>query len=527
LDKLKAYSKELIGGIESGEIISRQQLNEEKIKLCKKHALHEMPSNATILSFAKKRSDSLIEILKVKPTRSLSGIAVVAIMAKPHKCPGNCIYCPSSLLKGRETPKSYTGKEPATMRALTANFNPKKQVRNRLDQLMESGHSTGKVELIVMGGTFFSQPVSYQKEFMLSSINALCDSNSKSLPAAIVAAEKSKTRIAGITFETRPDFCGKKEINRMLSFGGTRCELGVQTIYDTVFKRIKRGHRVSAVKKATSLLKDSAFKATYHYMPGLPEVSLREDKKALKEIFQNQDFKPDCLKVYPCLVIEGTELFKQWKKGLYKPFSTEKAVKLLSYAKEIVPRWLRIMRIQRDIPSQLIAAGVKKSNLRQIVQKELHEQGKKCNCIRCREAGLFQRNSRNMPKPENAKLFVKSYDASNGREFFLSFESRDRECLFGFARLRFPGNPFRKEISSNTALLRELRVFGLPMALHERKDQTLQHRGIGKSLLQKAEAIAANDFDAKKLLVISGLGVKPYYRKLGFGSDGPFVSKLI
>jgi len=200
---------------------------------------------------------------------------------------------------------------------------------------------------------------------------------------------RSKTRIAGITFETRPDFCGKKEIDRMLAFGGTRCELGVQTIYDLVYKRIKRGHSVLDVVNATRLLKDSAFKVTYHYMPGLPSVSLNEDKKAMKALFKNSDFKPDNLKVYPCLVIEGTKLFKQWKKGLYKPFSTKQAIKLLSYAKQFVPPWARIMRIQRDIPAQLIAAGVKKSNLRQLVLEELESHGQKCRCIRCREAGLL------------------------------------------------------------------------------------------------------------------------------------------
>ena len=523
LPKVKAYSKALIELIESGNVRSRHALNEEKIRLCKEFGLADMPTNATILSFAGKRNESLVSMLMVKPTRSLSGIAVVAIMSKPGKCPGKCIYCPSSLLPNRKTPKSYTGQEPATMRALAQKFDAKKQIENRLGQLHEAGHSTSKVELIVMGGTFLSHLPAYQKKFMLSSINALCNSNSRSLEAARKKAESSKTRITGITFETRPDYCGKKEINRMLSFGGTRCELGVQTIYNRVYSKINRGHSVKDVTKATALLKDTAFKVTYHYMPGLPSVSLSQDKKALKEIFKSSGFKPDNLKVYPCLVIQGTELFKQWKSGDYKPFSTKKAIRLLFYAKTFVPRWARIMRIQRDIPAQLIEAGVKKSNLRQLVQEEMHSKGLECNCIRCREAGLLQASTESM---QDARLFVEDYEAGKGLETFISLEGKGRKALFGFARLRFPAKPFRKEISQDTALLRELRVFGIPLPLHQKRPGSIQHKGFGKRLLQEAEQIS-RDNGMKSLTVISGLGVKPYYYSQGFKQDGFFVSKSL
>jgi len=523
LNKTKVYSRDLISLIESGKIVSRERLNEAKIALCSKHKLSDMPSNATILSFAKKRTDVLLNLLKVKPTRSLSGITVVAIMSKPHNCPGKCIYCPGSLLPGKKTPKSYTGKEPATMRAINMGFDPNKQIKNRICQLREAGHNTSKIELIVMGGTFLSQTKAYQEKFMLSSINTLSNSRAKTIESAKKLAEKSKTRIAGITFETRPDFCGKNEIQQMLMFGGTRCELGVQTIYDKTYKKINRGHTIADVVTATELLKDSCFKIAYHYMPGLPSVSFSEDKKALKALFKNPDFMPDNLKIYPCLVIEGTKLYSWWKQGKYSPFSTEKAVKLLVYAKRFVPRWARIMRIQRDIPAQLISAGVKKSNLRQLVQEELHSKGLKCSCIRCREAGLLSRKGIQATDP---KMFVEKYNASNGREFFISFEDKKRQCLFGFARLRMPANPFMEEIGCDTGLVRELRVFGLPMDLHERKKHALQHKGFGKALLKKTEEISL-DFGAKKLLVISGLGVKPYYYSQGFKPDGFFVSKVI
>ncbi|MBN2067273.1 MAG: tRNA uridine(34) 5-carboxymethylaminomethyl modification radical SAM/GNAT enzyme Elp3, partial [Candidatus Diapherotrites archaeon] len=465
MSRLRDYSLDLISLIESGRVKTRQQLNEAKIELCKKHSVSSMPTNPTVLSFAKKRSKPLLKLLSAKPSKTLSGIAVVAVMTKPHNCPGSCIYCPSSLLKGRKTPKSYTGEEPATMRALSANFNPRKQVRNRLEQLQEAGHSTGKVELIVMGGTFLSQPVPFQRQFMLHCLNAFNARNSRNLDSAKMSCETAKTRLTGITFETRPDFCSKPEINRMLSFGGTRCELGVQTIYDSVYERIKRGHSVQDVITATALLKDSAFKLTYHYMPGLPGVSFSKDKSALKRIFSSPDFRPDSLKIYPCLVIEGTELYKQWRNGLFEPISTEKAAELVSSIKSFVPRWVRIMRVQRDIPSHLIAAGVKKSNLRQIALRKAGEAGVECNCIRCREAGLRSYKENVKSSLSNARLFTENYDSSNGLERFISFEDRKRKFLFGFLRLRQPYAPFRKEISKKTALVRELRVFGLPMPL--------------------------------------------------------------
>jgi elongator complex protein 3 len=525
LTKLADYSREIVGLIQSSEITNSRQLNEAKIKLCKKHSLSGMPSNATILSFAGTKTEPLLRLLKVKPTRSLSGISVVAIMAKPFKCPGSCIYCPSSLLPEKETPKSYTGREPATMRAVNSGFDAKTQVKNRVKQLEEAGHGTGKLELIVMGGTFLSTPALYQKKFMLDSINALSGSNAKSLEPAKKAAERTSRRIVGITFETRPDFCSKKDISRMLSFGGTRCELGIQSIYPEVLEKIKRGHSVSEAIAATRRLKDSAFKVTYHYMPGLPGVSLQEDKKALLEIFKNPDFRPDALKIYPCLVIEGTELFRQWKKGLFTPLSTKNAVKLLSSVKPNIPDWVRVMRIQRDIPSPLISAGVKKSNLRQLVQEELSRHGKKCGCIRCREAGLLSSKGLR-PAPEKAKLFTEEYKASQGREFFFSWESKKRDCLFGFARLRIPARPFLPEISPESGLLRELRVFGLPLPLHERKEQALQHKGLGKKLVEKA-ILVSEENGLKEIVAISGLGVKPYYRSLGFKAKGPYMAKRV
>jgi len=527
LDKKKLFAEEIIRLIEANEIKNSRELNSKKIALCKKFSLSELPSNPDILLFAEKQSNRLLKILRVKPTRTLSGVAVVALMPLPYKCPGKCIYCPNSLLPEKETPKSYTGKEPATMRAVNMNFSAKKQILNRLKSLKETGHDTTKIELIVMGGTFPAMPFSRQKKFMLSALNAIAQKNAGTIEKARKNAEHSEKRVVGITFETRPDYCSEREISRMLFFGGTRTELGIQNPDDRIYMLIERGHSVKDVVNATRLLKDSAFKVTYHFMPGLPGSSPKKDLSAIKKIFSNPDFKPDSLKIYPCLVIKGTKLFELWKKGEFSPLKTEEAVKLVSKIKESVPRHVRIMRVQRDIPHNLVDAGVLKTNLRQMVSEEMEKHGKKCMCIRCREAGLLSLHKNIEEGLESAKIFVDSYSASNGKEFFISLEDKKRSVLYGFTRLRIPFRPFRKELLKKTALIRELHVFGKALPLSSSSFESFQHRGIGKTLLEKAEEIASKDFGSKKLAVIAGLGARPYYYALGFSPDNFFVSKKL
>ncbi len=521
---LEPYSKEVIEAIERGEVRDRRQLNRLKIRLAKKYSLKQMPTNPDILAFSKFPSEKLISYLSIKPTRSLSGIAVVAAMAKPHKCPGECIYCPSGI--GQDMPKSYTGKEPAARRARMFNFSPLRQVRNRISQLNATGHSTEKIELIIMGGTFLSTETAYQNRFIKRCLDAITEKNSPSLKEAKLNAEKSKNRVIGITFETRPDFCGKTEINRMLNMGGTRVELGVQNPNDEIYKIVNRGHTVKDVVNATSMLKDSAFKIAYHIIPGLPGTTPSSDLKTFKSLFTSQDYMPDMLKIYPCLVLENTELYKMWKSGEYAPPTTEKAALFIAKLKPHIPKWVRVMRVQRDIPTDLLSAGVGLSNLRQVVEKKMEERGTKCGCIRCREAGLSQRNGV-VPSPEKAKLMEEHYDASLGKEIFISAEEGKKDLLYGFCRLRIPALPFRKEITPQTALIRELHVYGTSLPLGEKPKKEFQHMGFGKSLLERAEQTAKEEFSAKKMLVISGLGAREYYRALGYKNDGPYVSKKL
>jgi len=519
---LRDFSLEIIGLIEKGKIRDKAGLNKWKQVIAKKHSLHQLPTNPDILSFVPKRTQKLVELLGKKPSRTLSGIAVAAIMTAPHKCPGECIYCPNSLV-GERTPKSYTGREPATMRALRSGFDPAVQVNSRLSQLEQTGHSTEKVELIVMGGTFLSQKKSFQEGFITKAINAVAESRARSLKGAKKKAETSRRRITGITFETRPDYCSKMQVKRMLYYGGTRCELGVQILDDAVYKKIRRKHSVADVANATQNLKDAGFKVAYHFMPGLPGSTEKKDFELFEKAFLDQRFKPDMVKLYPCLVIKGTALYKKFKRGEFKPLSTGRAAELIASMKKIVPPWTRIMRVQRDIPAQLIEAGVKKGNLRQLAIEELSERGEKCNCIRCREAGL---NAEKAGK-KKARLFIDEYRASNGLELFISLESPGRKTLYGFCRLRIPEKSFIKEISGNNAIVRELRVFGKALPLHIRESESAQHRGLGSKLLSKAEELASDCFDKKGLAVISGLGVREYYRNHGYSNLGEYLYKKL
>jgi len=522
---LKQYSEELLQLIKLGKVKDAKKLNALKAKLAEKYGFKEIPTNPTIMRFLGK-SPEIKALLPKKPVRSLSGINVVAIMAKPHRCPGHCIYCPSSQIDVA-TPKSYTGREPATMRALQANFDPKTQVSERIRQLTETGHKANKLEIIIMGGTFLSTELSYQKEFVKQAIDAVTGKHSKNLEEAKLQAETSQRRITGITFETRPDYCRKIHVNRMLSFGATRCELGVQILNDAVYKKIRRGHTVKDVVLATRLLKDAGLKVCYHCMPGLPYANETLDLKSFKKMFSSEDFRPDNLKIYPCLVIKGTKLYELYLQNKYEPLSTEKAARLIAKVKKFVPPWVRIMRVQRDIPSQLIEAGVKKSNLRQIVQEYMQRKGWKCNCIRCREAALRKFKEGIEYEPE-LKLFSDNYRASHGTEIFLSFENPERSLLFAYCRLRIPEQSFRKEISNKAAIIRELRVVGEPLLLGEHKEEAIQHKGLGAALLREAERIAKETFDKKEMVVLSGLGVKEYYRKkFGYKNKGPYVHKKL
>lgn len=431
----------------------------------------------------------------------------MALMCAPHKCPGNCSYCP----RGENAPQSYTGKEPAAMRAINNNYDAFRQIKDRIKQYEDLGHRPEKIELIIMGGTFLSCDKAYKESFISDCYKALNfnkkPSRNYSLSFLQGMNEKAHYKCVAMVFETRPDYAKEEHINEMLRFGGTRCELGVQSIYDDVLAGVNRGCGVSEVIDATKRLKDAGFKVDYHIMLGLPGSSKERDSAMLNELFKNPLFQPDGLKIYPTLVVSGSKLYDDYKNGSYTPIDEDYVIDVLSDFKRSVPPYVRIKRIMRDIPATVIAAGPKKSNLREIVWKEINFS---CKCIRCREVGRNKKALLHTPIYKTLK-----YEASGASEFFISCE--DENALFGFCRLRIMPH-------KNYSFIRELHVFGRQARLGERGEW--QHKGIGKELLNIAERISKeNGCDLVK--IISGAGVRDYYRKQGYSLTGYYMTKTL
>ena len=562
---------------------NKKQLASFKNKLCKKYKFKKIPTDIEILLNTNKTDIKKIKkYLLTKPTRTISGVAVVAIMTKPLPCPhGKCIMCPGGPKSNfGSVPQSYTGKEPATRRAIRNKFDPYLQVMNRLEQYVVTGHVPDKIELIIMGGTFPSFPKNYQEDFIKYALKAMNDFSDLffkkdeldivkfkeffELPGDIrdkkrqksifkklsikkssktpllnksikkekieleneqLRNEKSNIKCVTLCIETRPDYAKLEHGNEMLRLGATRVELGVQTVYDKVLEKIKRGHSVKDSIEATRILKDLGFKINYHVMPGLPSVSKEKDLTALKKYFSDSDFRPDMLKIYPCMVLKGTELFNLWKQRKYNPLTTPKAAELIAEFKKYVPEYVRIVRILRDIPTYVTEAGIDRTNLRQYIEELMKKEKIKCRCIRCRESGHVLRKNKEI-KVGNIRIKTQSYYASKGKEFFISAEDEKNDILFGFCRLRFPSQFLRKEIVKDSAIIRELHIYSPSVRVGDKSKESYQHRGLGKKLLKKAEQ-TAKKYNKKKMLVISGVGARPYFTKFGYKRDGPYMSKFI
>jgi elongator complex protein 3 len=451
-----------------------------------------------------------------KPIRTKSGVTPLTVVAKPYRCPhGRCIYCPG----GGDTPNSYTTRSPAIMRALALNYDPSKQIEARLRAFKSMGHPTSKIEMIYLGGTFLSYPEDYQYDFTKKVFDGLNECDSKNLEEAKKINETAEHRCVALCIETKPDWAFEEHINKMLEFGCTRVELGVQIIDDKVYSIVNRGHTVADVEKSTRLLKDSGFKVGYHIMPGLPGSSVKNDLKKFKDLFSNPNFKPDQLKLYPLQLMENTPLYVMHQRGDFELYSESEMLDLICNMKASVPEYCRIMRIMRQFDHRDIKSGKIRSNSRTSLADRMEDMGLKCKCIRCREVGL-DKDTR-IQKPE---LKVLEYDASGGKEFFISFESETN--LFGLIRLRIPGKPFRKEITNKSLIVREIHVYGKQVGVDSKKEVEAQHKGLGKKLMLKAEEIAKENC-LDKVVVISGVGVRTYFRELGYSLEGPYMVKKI
>lgn len=515
-------------------ISSLSDLENAKRQIAKKYKIGTLLNSLILeqyrqhLKLGAKRDLLLEKLLRKRSVRTLSGIAPVAVLTKPYECPGQCAYCP----REKDVPVSYLSNEPAVMRAIRCHYDPYRQVTLRLKSLEDNGHEPQKIEIIVIGGTWSYLPQKYKYWYILNCFKAANDYTKnrknlkvKRLKSPIRLAEKltelkralqveqkknenALYRIIGLTLETRPDYINEKELIEMRTLGCTRVEIGVQAIDDKVLKLNRRGHNVAEIVKATKLLKRYGFKITYHLMPALPGSTPQLDLKLFKKIFNDENFQPDQIKFYPTVVTKGSLLYDWYKKGKYLPYSDKVLQNLIIKCKALVPEYVRIIRLIRDIPGESIVAGNKITNLRQIMKNK----GVQCACIRCREA-----KEQNLI--ENYQISVIKYRASGAWEYFIQAESQDKQILYGFCRLRID-----RESPISPALIRELHVYGElvpPGAI-----QKVQHRGLGKILMNQAEdLVRANK--VKQIAVISGVGVRNYYRKLGYRLQESYLKKQL
>jgi elongator complex protein 3 len=527
------FYEEIIQLIKTGKIKDKEELHKFKIRLSSKYGFKKIPKDSEILVnlpkiLSRDEKERIFSILRKKPMRTISGVAVVAVMTSPASCPhGKCIPCPGG--PERNTPQSYTGYEPAAMRAINNNYDPYLQTKNRLLQLQIVGHPADKIDFIVMGGTFTARSIYYQEWFIKRCYDALNKKDSKTLEEAKKLNEIAPHRCIGLTIETRPDWCRIQHIDNILYYGATRVELGVQTVFDDVLYKMGRGHTVTDSIHATKLAKNSGLKVCYHMMPGLPGSTPDIDIESFRTIFNDSKFKPDMIKIYPTLVVKGTKLYEMWKNKEYEPLTDEKAIELIAKIKEFVPKWVRIQRVERDVPANQIEAGVKKSNLRQLVEEKMKRRRKKCNCIRCREVGhkIIKKQIKEPISKDNIKIRTTYYQASDSWEIFLSLEDEKNDAIIGYLRLRDINESHRFELQKPCMMIRELKILGQEIPIGKRTEYGWQHRGYGKLLIEEAEKICREKFDKKDLFVLSGVGVKTYYRKLGFRNNGVYLSKTL
>jgi elongator complex protein 3 len=522
--------KEIIATLLSASSPTHEDVNRLKIKIAAKYHLEEVPSNADLIAIlTPAEAKKLLPILRRKTTRTISGVTVIATMTKPYPCPQSepCAYCPGGPTQG--SPQSYTGYEPAALRGSQNSFDPYEQVKSRIRQLTAIGHKVDKVELIVMGGTFPATPMEYQTWFIQRCLDALTDKTSRSLEEAKAQAEVSKTRNVGITVETRPDWAKQPQVDAMLDMGVTRVELGVQNPDDEIYRLVGRTHTVADVVEATRIAKDAGLKIVYHLMPGMPGSNREKDLAAFERIFTDSSFKPDMIKIYPCLAIAGTKAYEWVQKGTFEPYTTEEAANIIAEIKKTIPQWVRVMRVQRDIPARLILAGVKKSDVRELVQSKLKAQGLQCQCIRCREVGHRLVVDHVKPDLKKIRILTQHYEASEGQEFFISAEDPENNVLLGYLRMRVPSaKAHRPEITAlPSAIVRELHVYGQLVPVGKHSEVDWQHKGYGQILLKEAERLAGVELGLKKLLVISALGTRRYYMRFGYERDGVYVSKRL
>lgn len=482
----------------------------------------------------------LERLLRYKTVRTDSGVAPITLLTKPYACPGKCVYCPTEV----RMPKSYVASEPAAARALALKFDPYAQVRRRAEALERNGHEAKKIELIIKGGTWSAYPWTYRKWFIKRCFDAANHLGMKkrkrfgSLAASQAFNEGAEYRVIGLTIETRPDWITPQEIVRLRELGVTRVELGVQALDDDILTLTKRGHSVADTVLATALLKQVGFKTDYHILPGQPGSTPEKDIAMFDQLFTDDRFRPDMIKLYPCVVLPSAELAEWHRQGKFVPLEGEALIEMMVRMQSVIPRYCRVSRLIRDFPSHEISGGNKITNLRELIEQRMRERGIACQCLRCREIG----HAGHIDPTVEPQLCIETYENAGGIEHFLSFEDPDRKVVYAFLRLRLPnwGYVFsdpkiedrRKQIRESfpelegSALIRELHTYGQALALKQDRAHASQHKGLGRRLIEEAETMARRA-GYRTISVISGIGVRAYYRSLGYHSAGTYMQKII
>ncbi|HLE14826.1 MAG TPA: tRNA uridine(34) 5-carboxymethylaminomethyl modification radical SAM/GNAT enzyme Elp3 [Anaerolineales bacterium] len=447
----------------------------------------------------------LLARIRMKPVRSLSGVTVVTALTKPYPCPGKCIFCPTDV----RMPKSYLPDEPGAMRGLQHAFDPYDQVISRLEALQAVGHPTDKIELLILGGTWSAYRRDYQEWFVLRCFEALNGVGASSLSEAQAINETAEHRDVGLVIETRPDHIDRGELAWLRYLGVTKVQLGAQSLDDHILELNRRGHDLAETRRAVNLLRAGGFKIVLHWMPNLLGASLVSDREDFLRLWEG--LCPDELKIYPTQLLANAELYEYWLRGEYKPYTTHELVELLADIKPSIPRYCRVNRVIRDIPSTNVVAGNRRTSLRQDVHAELRRRGQRCQCIRCREV-----RGRALGDAE-LRLEVLVYSTGSAEEYFISFVT-GADQIAGFLRLSLPcgGSP-ETGLSDlqDAALIREVHVYGQSLEVGERQHGMAQHAGLGSQLLHRAETIARQR-GFQRLAVIAAVGTRRYYLQRGY-----------
>jgi elongator complex protein 3 len=460
----------------------------------------------------------ILRRIRMKPSRTLSGVTTVSVLTKTYPCPGKCIFCPTDV----RVPKSYLPDEPGAMRALHHHFDPYDQTAARIEALQAIGHPTDKIELLILGGTWSAYEEDYQEWFIQRCLDVMNAFDSRSLVEAQAANEDAPHRNVGLVIETRPDWITTEEVRRLRQLGVTKVQIGAQSLDDSILERNQRGHTVEVTRTAMALLRAAGLKIVLHWMPNLLGATLQSDREDFSRLWEDEGIRPDEIKIYPCQLLAGTELYQRWERGEYRPYSTEELIDLITDVKPLIPRYCRVNRIVRDIPSHNVVEGNKRTSLRQDIQHELTKRGQHCQCIRCREVRNVQIDPQALQWEE---LF---YSTETSEEHFLSLvTSEDR--LAGYLRLSLPHKdaPQLGFVDlEGAALVREVHIYGQSLPVGMEEAGAAQHTGLGTDLMDRAEEVAFRH-GYERIAVIAALGTRGYYRRSGYELGDTYMVKRL